>query len=331
MPTVLTAPAHAQSSLAQLSAPTKADETADAFVWVIAPAVGSRWQMRSFTRTQSSQIMPGVAGGQATRVESVVLQRLVADYDVLSRDQFGATTTRLTFRNLDMNLSVKINGKPQPVPTRDSDNLRRAFAGASFVVKQAPNGQIWNVMGIEALQKRLINAVAPGDSVARQQMEKISESLFPPDAARKMMGQSGALPAYPIRAGESWAYGVELPMGLPMRAKITGTRTINLLTPATVYISDDAVWGGLTASALIEVGNGNRVVYDMSDLQGGLLGTSRVNRASGLTMESTLAQRLNGAMTFQQLDFAGRVKSTESVPINLVTTGRVTLKPRALL
>lgn len=325
MPAALGAPAQAQSAVAQLPTPTKADEPTDAFVWVIAPAVGSRWQMRTFTRTESSQITPSA---DATRIQSVVLQRLVADYDVLSRDRFGATTTRLTYRDIDTDVIMKINGKTQPVPTRDMDRMWRALIGASFLVKQAPNGRVWNVIGLEALQKRMINAVAQGDPAARAQIEKMSRAFFSPDAARKMMGQSGTLPAYPIRAGESWAYGVELPVGLPMRAKISGKRTINLITPSHVYVSDDAVYGGLTASTPIDFGNGTRMAYDMSDLQGGLLSTSRVNRVSGLTMESTLSQRLTGAMTFKQLDPAGRVKSAERVPLDIVTTSRVTLKPR---
>ena len=326
MPAALVAPAHAQSALGQLPAPTKADETTDAFVWVMAPPVGSRWRMRTFTRTESSQI---TMGANAARVESVVLQRLVADYDVLSRDQFGATTTRLTYRDTDTDLTMKINGKTQPaINNRSLDELKRALVGASFLIKQAPNGEVWNVMGLEALQKRMLSAVTQGDPAVRAQIEKISKSFFSPDAARKMMGQTGTLPAYPIRAGESWAYAVELPVGLPMRSKISGTRTINLLTPDNVYVSDDAVYGGITGGAPIDIGNGNRMTYDMSDLQGGLLGTSRVNRTTGLTMESTIAQRLQGDMTFKQLDLVGHVKSAERVPLNIVTTGRITLEPR---
>lgn len=330
MPVALTVPAHAQTSPVDLPTLTKTNETEDAFAWIIAPKVGSRWQMRTFTRTKSSQVAPGGAGNKGTRVESVVLQRLVADYDVLGRDQFGATTTRVTFRDMNIDAKVKVNGKEQPNLLRNSNGLRRAVNGAHFTIKQAPDGAIWNVMGVEALQKRLLNAVAKGDAATRQQLQGVSQSLFSPQAVRKMMSQEGTLPAYPIRAGESWAYGVELPVSLPVRSQIMGTRTVNLLTPDTAYISDDAVYSGEISDSPLETGKGkgNRLLFNMSNLEGGLLGTSRVNRASGLTMESTLAQRLGGTVIFKQLDSKGRVTNDQSVPIDIVTTGRVTLKPR---
>ena len=320
--------ARAQSPMLNLPTPAKSDETADAFVWVIAPEVGSRWQMRTFTRTESMNVVPATNGANASRVESVVIQRLVADYDVLNRDEFGGTNTRITMRDLDLDLTMRVNGQMIAAPKGDLDRMSRAIDGATFTVKQAPNGAIWNVKGLEQMQNRLMRALAGNDPELREQMMSMSKSLFSPDWTRKMMGQkSGTLPAYPIRVGESWAYAVDLPAGLPFRSNITGTRTINLLTTDLAYISDDALYSGLNSSAPIMMGN-KKMVYDMSGLEGGLLGTSRVDRATGLTLESTLAQRLDGAMTLKQLDLVGNVKYAERLPLNIVTTGRVILEPR---
>ena len=324
----LTRAARAQAPLRPLPMPTKADETADAWVWVIAPPVGSRWQLRSFLRTQSSQITPAIGGGKAGQIESIVLQRLVADYDILSRDRFGATTMRVTLRDMDTDVEMRVNGRANSVPAAQNARLQRALDGASFVIKQAPDGVIWNVIGIEAMQQRILNAVAPRDAATRQQIQSLTQSLLSAKEMRGMVGQGGALPTYPIRAGESWAYGVELPLGLPFRLRMDGTRTINLLTPTYAFISDDAVYGQSTAGTPLSMPDGSTMVTDMSGLQGGLLGTSRVDRANGLTLEATLAQRLEGAMTIRQLDFVGKVKSAESVPLRVVTTGRVVMEPR---
>ncbi len=322
--------AHAQSAALPLPAPEKADETSDSFVWIMAPPVGSRWQMRMFTRTVSSEISPSFGGSkaaQSARRESTVLQRMVADYDVLSRDQFGATTTRVTFRDMTMDTSLKINGEQVLLHNDTNNPLLRAFRGANFTVKQARNGDVWNVLGLEAMQKRIINAMTAGNPAARAQLSQLSRTVFSTDSARQMMKQSGTLPAYPIRAGENWVYAVDLPAGLPFRSQIAGTRTLNLLTPDLAFVTDDAVYSGKSSDVPMNTGQ-SKIVYNMSALQGGLLGTSRVERASGLTLESTIAQRLSGAITVKQLDFVGKVKTAETVPLDIVTTGRVVMQRR---
>ena len=97
----LTAHAQAELPLDEVAPAPKSAATRDAFVWRVQPPVGSRWTMRAFTRATSVTQVPqnGAKSGAKSaktpqKMEFIIIQKVTADYDILSRDAYGATTIR---------------------------------------------------------------------------------------------------------------------------------------------------------------------------------------------------------------------------------------------
>ena len=139
--------------------------TADAFIWRFAPPVGSRWTMRSFKRIISVGpaeiegapvlVLPAELAGDSQLYKAVAIQRVTADYDVLSRDQFGATTIRLTYRKLLDFFTVDAIGSEI---SRSAPGGADLIDGATITFKQGPDGRIWNVLNTRGFVRRYLQS-----------------------------------------------------------------------------------------------------------------------------------------------------------------------------
>lgn len=303
----------------------KSAETSDAFVWRFAPPIGSRWTMRSFTRATSLTQMPAMGGQKAQSVNFKMIQKLTADYDVLSRDALGATTFRVTLREMTSDLTLTSNGKIIPSPLAKAANPR-AVDGAQLTIKQSSDGKVWGVVGMRAFQRKVLEASGINDAAAIEQSLNASPMLN-----NKMMKSfsimSGTLPTSPVRVGESWSYNVSLPS--PLAFDINGTRTLKALNSEIAVVAESATYaGGKSQMKVPTTPAMGAVNVDYSKLKGYINGVSRVQRSSGLPLESTFNQTVKGSISTQMPAANGARAQNLTVPLNVTISARMVMEPR---
>ena len=301
----------------------KSAATSDAFVWKIQPPVGARFQMRTFSRMKQTLATPVINGEPSQQVKIDVLSRLVADYDVMSRDSFGGTTVRLTLRDLSSSATTRAGGKTLVIAP--DAQARKAVDGASYSVKMAPDGTVWNVVGFENFQNKLLGAQGLTPA-AQAQMRQMMGSMFSKEAMTKMMRNmtGGALPNYPVRVGETWKYNADLPAGTPFQFQLSGTRTLKALDETTASVGEQMSFGGAQLNLKAPQGE---VSIDMSGLTGTYNGVTRVDRASGLPLETTLQFSFSGDIKMSAPDFKS-APQTIVMPIQMTGTTRMVMEPR---
>ena len=328
----VTARAQAELPLDEVAPAPKSAVTLDAFVWRVQPPVGSRWTMRSFSRaTSTTQVPPNSADSDAKspqKMEFVFIQKMTADYEILSRDAYGATTIRLTFRDMSLDMTSFFNGKKEVLPAAAAPS-KKSVDGATLTLKQAPDGRVWNVMGARAFQRRLLEASGISDPAQIEEALKMTDAMGGAKMLKSLSLMSSQLPGPPIRVGESWDYSVDLPAQMPLSLAITGTRTLKKLDTDFAYIADSAqLNGGNSALDLPPMEQNGAIKMDFGKLTGVVSGTSRVERSSGLTLETTIHQTMSGSVSTKLFDAQGALKTSQTIPLDVKSTARVVLEPR---
>ncbi|NEL90734.1 hypothetical protein G3V64_22965, partial [Escherichia coli] len=131
--------------------------------------VGSRWTVRSFARSTSNTQTPAMDDEKAHSMKFVFLQKMTADYDVLSRDELGATTIRLTLRDMTNDMTAVIDGKTVKSPLAGKTDPK-AVNGATLTIKQSSDGRVWGVVGMRAFQRKIFKASGIGDDATITRM-----------------------------------------------------------------------------------------------------------------------------------------------------------------
>ena len=325
--------AHAQTeetpavaaSVAPLPMAPKTAETADAFVWRFAPPVGSRWTMRSFVRSTSNTQVPAVNGEKAQSMNFKIIQKMTADYDVLSRDEWGATTIRLTLREMENDVTVASDGKSIKSPLAKPDS--RAVDGATLTIKQSREGKVWGVVGMRAFQRKILEASGSLDAATINQVLDANPMTGNNVMMKSMSLMSGTLPTSPVRVSESWNYDVKLPS--PLAFDISGTRTLKSLNPDVAVVADSASYTGDQAQMKFpKTPQMPGFSIDYSQIKGYVNGVSRVQRSSGLPLESTVNQTIKGSISTQIPATNGAPAQKITVPMDATSSGRVVLEPR---
>ncbi len=325
------APALAQSDVAVETLPPapQSAATADALVWKFAPPVGSKWQLRTFSRIRIQQNIPAEGSEPAMKTDATMIQSLIADYDVLSRDQFGASTIRITYRTLKSDVAMKLDGKAVPIPDAQSAHLSKTLDGATYTIKQAPDGVIWGAVGMKAFQRRMLEASGVTDPAEQQQIMELTDSYSSEKALKSLSLMAGKLPPYPVRGGESWTYQASLPAATPIQMDISGKRTLKTLAADSAVIAESARYDGASITLPTRVaGNGPKIVVKMTGMSGNISGTTRIERQSGVPLETTINQVLDGVLNVQISDKTGKIIKSTRVPQKSQVLMRVVLEPR---
>ena len=306
----------------------KSAATLDAWVWRFQPPVGSRWQLRTFTRISIKQDTSAFSEQilNIKKMENTIINRLTVDCDVLSRDKFGASTIRVTYRDFseDFNFTVNDNDKgPAYEEAEQRAVVTRAFRGASFTLKQASDGKIWSMAGADAMVRRIEQASAKDvgtvldiDSVVR---------TFGPNQIKKILGDIlENLPKSPVRVGESWDYQAELPK---ISRSMAGARTLKSLAPTLAVVSTKAKLNPKSDQS--SVPNSSQIPRDTdySQVSGTRSGTARVDRASGIPLETTANEILGGPVIVKYITQPGQTESPKML-IHWQTSTRTVLAPR---
>ena len=326
--------AHAQTAntpaVAALPLAPKSAATSDAFVWRFAPPVGSHWTMRSFKRAVS--ISPLDENHKSELYKTTATQHFTADYDVLSRDKFGATTIRLTYREMsDYLVTVPIYLKISR--SRPSGGAyEKAIDGATLTFKQGPDGRVWSVVGARAFFRRALRARGMTDENA------IRATLDSPDfpsneeIAQSMSRQKSGIPTWPVRVGESWKTLVTFPdMGNVPTPEASGTRTLKSLNTEAASIAENARFDGSDPNQKLP-DDGSNVDVNYRHLTGTLNSTERVQRSSGLALETNVTATLKGRIIVRprtrENDDMSVPAPAQEIPVNVVSTMRSVIQPR---
>ena len=295
--------------------------TSDAFLWRFAPPVGSRWTMRSFARSTSNTQLPAQNGQPAQRMKVNSIVKLTADYDVLSRDELGATTIRLTLRDMTTDTASTFDGRTVKSPTLST---AKPVNGATLTIKQASDGTVWGVAGMRAFQRRLLESSGVLDKATITQVLDATPMTSNTAMIKSMSQMGGTLPTSPVRLGESWNYDVTLPEELPFALGIKGTRTLKQLDDDIAVVADSAVLaGGDSSRPMPNMPGMGGLKIDYGQLRGTVSGVSRVQRSSGLPLETTINQTMRGNISSQTPAAQKMI-----VPIDVTTATRVVLEPR---
>ena len=234
----------------------------------------------------------------------------------------------MTYRSMILDLTSFFDGKKVVLPAADAP-LKRSVDGATLTIKQAPDGRIWNVVGARAFQRRLLEASGISDPAQIEEALKMTDAMGGAKMLKSLSLMSSQLPGPPIRVGESWNYEMELPAQMPLALMVTGTRTLKKLDADFAYIADSAqLNGGNSALKLPPMEQSGATKVNFGKLTGIISGTSRVERSSGLALETTVNQTLGGSVSTQILDAKGAIQHSQTIPLNVKSTARVVLEPR---
>lgn len=319
--------AHAQTAdtpdVAALPMAPPSVATSDAFVWRFAPPVGSRWRMRSFTRTVSRSYNPISDGSVPHEMESIGIRKLTADYDVLSRDSLGATTIRLTLRTMMSDTTVNADGANTKYWLADPNSVN----GTTLTVKQSREGKIWSVIGLRTFQRKILETDSFGDVTMIDTMLDSDPITGSSDMVKSLSRIVGILPTSPIRVGEGWLYNMNL---LPsLSPEVSGTRTIKSLDSQVAVVVDSVTYKGeLTRIKPVTLPPSSKRAVNFTHVKGSINSVSRVQRSSGLPLESTTSQTVKGGFLRQISTVDGFPTQYESVPFNVRYSTRTVFELR---
>lgn len=218
--------------------------------WKLRLTKGYTWRQNAITHTVS------VAKASGQRVEVEVNQTLDWKNEVLDATP-SEYSLRLTYTRFEQTVTVKVNGKTQPTPKFDA--LNRAFVGAVLLIKQAPNGRVSDVTGLEELVERQKNALL---SLAQNEAHRaeILRALPSASALRQtiIQNQSQVLPRQILRLGDSYSYAVDLPRATTFGVALRGKRTLRAFDGFVADLDESATFdtapvqvGGPTSATVL--------------------------------------------------------------------------------
>lgn len=300
------------------------------FDWKIRPKVGSHWIMRSFQRSQMAfEIPPPTAGQAKVDINVTSIQRFTMDYDVLSRDNQGATTVRLTYRQFDSSADTRMNGRPIKTPADkglDRD-IKRAFIGAALTMKVAPNGQVWSIQGLAELNRRAAAASPQDERMVTQMMS----AFFNEKTLKKIYSQNiGVLPPHSLAVGDKYPFQIDLPLmtgPLNIGLKMKGERLLAARSSGTATIKESGTLDMDLAATQGTDGSAKSSAPPFKmNMKGAIKGDSLVDEASGLARQYNLNMTIHGNIVMPSNASAAK-NAAMSVPITVRLSSRVVMEP----
>ena len=276
--------------------PGRTFATGDTFDWKFQPPIGLRGRYTMYTRfkmTQNIPAMPAADGRPPTSAQRFDIDSqntTEIDYEVVSRDARGGITSRLTYRAIKSSSTQMIDGNPVAMPdTARTQKMDDVFNGLSLQIKQGPDGRVWNIVGLDAMQRRLKSSFG-SDTATAAVMKPFFDSIFSEKTLRQTWDTSANRPRYPITVGDSWNYSLPLDASM-MNMEMRGTRTLTALDAERAVIADRA---NLSLNLDVPLGaTGTMQTPPQVQSSGGgvMTGNSVVNRATGMEIETHANQR----------------------------------------
>jgi len=239
-----------------------------------------------------------------SQAESDITQNFTLRHEVIDRTA-NYYLVRLTYTAFNQKIALKINGKSGSQPA--TPDVSKAFVGASFTIKEAPDGRVTEVSGLEDLvarQRKMFASLTKNVAT-----HKAIERFLPTAATLRatiIKNQSVALSKTPLSIGDSYVYAAALPTSFPVPVSASGKRTLRAFDGKSATFDESGTFS-VAPSKPIELG-GNRTYISMT---GDVSGQTVVDAQSGLVESSRTSTRIRGRVT--AIDAAGR---RTSVPID---------------
>lgn len=217
----LTAPALAQDAPTVDAPPALAPK----FSWKLRLTRGQKWTQTLVTRMHMIEQMPVIApGGKPSKFEFNMTQTTGFKNEVTEATP-AYYLVHVTYTGLKTESAVKIDGKTPPGPAPQTPQLD--YAGLSFTLKQAPDGRVLDVIGLDefiARQKKMLDGLSTTPGMA----SPFGSMMPSADAFKSMMkrSQSVSVPPHPLSVGESYSYAIDLPLMGALKFAINGKRTL---------------------------------------------------------------------------------------------------------
>ena len=283
---VLAAPALAQTPAPSVTpAPAKFD-------WKLRLTKGQTWTQTVGVHIHTTSTTPvGQSGKDVTKTEINIVQTITMKSEVLDATP-DLYTTRLTYTRFSMKNDVRVNGKSLPLP--GSPEVARFFEGASFTLKQAPDGRVVDVLGLEdtiARQKKLMASVTKGAT----HPGPFADYVFSAAELRQSMiqNQSLKLPPAPLGIGESYSYSYTLPsLSFMSSAQANGKRTLLSFDGKSAVFDEKGAFSVYTTAP-----QSASKVKIYTAMTAKVSGSSTVQAASGIVQSSHLNMSITGKVT----------------------------------
>jgi len=280
LPLLLSVPAYAQPTP---TAPAKFD-------WKLRLSKGQTWTQTLRSTVQFTTSMADPRTKKTSHIASDITQGFTFKNEVIDQTA-DYSLVRMTYTAFDQKVKARIDGKSGPQPA--TPDVSRAFVGASFSIKQAPDGRVIEVSGLDdfvARQRKMFASITK-DLAARKAIER-----FLPTAgtlrATIIKNQSVALPKMPLAIGGSYTYGAALPTSFPVPVSVSGKRTLRAFDGTTATFDESGTFS-VAPTKPIEVG-GNRTYIAMT---GEISGQTIVDARSGLVQSARTTTRIRGRVT----------------------------------
>ncbi len=300
---VLAAPALAQTPAPSVTpAPAKFD-------WKLRLTKGQTWTQTVVSHIHTTSTTPvGQSGKDVTKTEINIVQTIAMKSEVLDATP-DLYTTRLTYTRFSMKNDVRVNGKALPLP--GSPEVARFFEGASFTLKQTPDGRVVDVLGLEDMVARQKKLMALVTKRATHPGPFVDYTPSAGDLRQSMIqSQSLKLPTSALGIGESYSYSYALPsLPLVSSAQASGKRTLLSFDRKSAVIDEKGAFSVYTTAPQ----NASKM-KSYAAMTAKVSGSSTVQAASGIVQSSQLSTRITGEVTV--VDPAGKRTTT---PINVTT------------
>ncbi len=298
--------------VAQTSPPTTVPSQAT-FDWKLRLTKGQTWTQTFTSNIQTSSNAADSRTRKPTRMESNITQTVAVKNVVLDVTP-AFYLIRSTYSGFDQKFEIKMNGQTQPVPK--TPDVSRALVGASFTIKQASDGRILDVMGLEDLvarQKRGLDSLTktPGERAAFEQFLPSAQAL----KQAITTSQSASLPKTPLAIGQSFSYNSSLPASFFGGVTITGQRTLRGFDTQSATLDENGTFNIKPAKPIV-TGTGRAYIA----LKGTTSGQSFVDAQTGLPRKSTTITKITGKTTVIQTGGA----PVAVVPLNMTAQTTIT-------
>ena len=190
--------------------------------------------------------------------------------------------------------------------------------GATITFKQGPNGRIWNVLNTRGFVRRYLQSHGVTDEKSLRRILNSNRVPSNEDVAQYVNQGLGTLPDYPVRVGENWRNAVVFPTMTDI--EVSGTRTLKALDEKFALVGSRARFDGSDPQQKFPTATAAE--FDYSQLSGTMNGAERVQRSSGLALETNVNSALRGVFIARQ-----GAKTTRT-PVNVTSTLRLVLEPR---
>ena len=284
--------------LISLSSMAMAQDEAEVFDWKLKPPVGLSGRYTTFMHMKIAQNLPAMPTTKnrpktfAQRMDIETKQTSIIDYETISRDLTGGTVSRLTYRTITQESTVKINGKAMPIPdTPQMKSLKNLYDGVQIDIKQGPDGRVWNVQGLDKMRQRLSRLFPKNDAASQAMMKSFFDSIFSEKTLRQSWDIAGKYPEKSVRVGESWKYQIPFEMAA-MKLNLHGTRQLVALDGNLATVSERSNLDLVSDGLLPKLPN----MPEMPKIEmsgGGIMsGKTIVNRETGMEIEAFGTMRM---------------------------------------